>query len=56
MLRAFLILACAWTASAQTPGVLKTLAEELDRNYTALKKADPAPYFMAYSVTEQDYE
>jgi len=53
--RVFLILACAWTACAQTSGVLKTLSEELDRNYVALKKVDPPPYFMAYSVTEQDY-
>jgi len=51
----FLILACAWTACAQTSGVLKTLSEELNRNYVVLKKADPAPYFMSYSVTEQDY-
>jgi TldD protein len=53
--KVFLILACAWTACAQTSGVLKTLSEELNRNYVVLKKADPAPYFISYSVTEQDY-
>ena len=32
------------------------LSEELDRNFTALKqKADPAPYFMSYAVTDEDY-
>jgi TldD protein len=32
------------------------MAQELDRNFTVLKqKADPAPYFMSYEVTEQEY-
>lgn len=32
------------------------MAEELTRNFGVLKeKADPAPYFMAYSITEQQY-
>jgi TldD protein len=35
--------------------VLETLASELDRNFTTLKqKADPAPYFVSYTVTESD--
>jgi len=32
------------------------MAQELDRNFTALKqKADPAPYFLSYEVTEIAY-
>jgi TldD protein len=35
--------------------VLNTLAEELKRNFDTLKKkADPAPYFLSYEVTDQD--
>ncbi len=33
--------------------LLHTLGQELDRNYTILRaKADPAPYFIGYEVTE----
>ena len=53
--RVIVILACAWSACAQTSGTLKVLSEELDRNFQALKKADPAPYFLSYAVTDQDY-
>src|SRR5580765_1397828 len=53
--RVFVILACAWSACAQTSGTLKVLSEELDRNFDALKKTDPAPYFLSYAVTDQDY-
>ena len=39
---------------AQTSPLLNILSEELERNFTALKaKADPAPYFLSYSVVEQ---
>ncbi len=39
---------------AQSP-LTKILSTELDRNFSALKqKGDPAPYFMAYSVTDTD--
>jgi predicted Zn-dependent protease len=32
------------------------MSEELGRNFTVLKqKGDPAPYFLSYEVTEQDY-
>ena len=32
------------------------MSEELHRNFTALKsKADPAPYFLSYEVTEEDF-
>ena len=35
--------------------LLDTMNQELERNYQALKqKADPAPYFMAYEVTDLD--
>jgi len=54
--RFFLLLACSWSALAQSSGVLAVLSEELDRNFTTLKqKADPAPYFMSYAVTDEDY-
>jgi TldD protein len=39
---------------AQSP-LTKILSTELDRNYSVLKqKSDPAPYFMAYSVTDTE--
>jgi TldD protein len=39
-------------ARAQSP-LVKTLADELDRNFTILKeKGDPAPYFMGYAVSD----
>jgi TldD protein len=32
------------------------MSEELDRNFSTLKaKADPAPYFLSYEVTEEDF-
>jgi TldD protein len=32
------------------------MSQELNRNFTVLKqKADPAPYFLSYEITEQDY-
>jgi predicted Zn-dependent protease len=49
------IFACAWVAAGQTAGTLSILSEELNRNFTALKKTDPAPYFMSYALTDQDY-
>lgn len=37
------------------PALLDILAQELDRNFTALReKADPAPYFLSYAVTDQE--
>ncbi|HWZ34394.1 MAG TPA: metallopeptidase TldD-related protein [Bryobacteraceae bacterium] len=49
----FLALSCA-CAKAQTP-LVKILADELDRNFTVLKqKGDPPPYFMSYSVVDQE--
>lgn len=41
-------------AHAQSP-LVKILSDELERNFTALKqKADPAPYFLGYEVTDQE--
>jgi TldD protein len=53
---AVLIGACCSGAAAQSPPPLvRILAEELDRNFRVLKeKADPAPYYMAYEVTERE--
>lgn len=40
---------------AQTASLPDILSQELDRNYKSLRdKGDPAPYYMAYSVTEQE--
>lgn len=47
---------CVWSPSAESPGVLRVLSEELTRNFSVLKeKADPPPYFLAYSVTDEDF-
>ncbi|MDQ6759058.1 MAG: metallopeptidase TldD-related protein [Acidobacteriota bacterium] len=43
---------CAPAGQAQT--LIQILQDELQRNFTGLKKAEPAPYYMAYSVTEQE--
>ena len=41
-------------ASAQAP-LIKILQDELERNFSTLKlKADPAPYFMGYEVTDNE--
>ena len=38
---------------AENPPLLDTMTEELQRNFAALKqKADPAPYYLAYEVTD----
>ncbi len=36
------------------PKAVMVLEEELNRNFTALKKLDPAPYFIGYQMTEQE--
>lgn len=42
-------------AAAEPSGLVKILAEELDRNYTTLQdKGDPKPYFLSYAVTERE--
>lgn len=41
-------------AAASAPSLLDILSGELQRNFTVLKeKADPPPYFMSYTVTEE---
>jgi len=54
-LRIALLAGCVSLGLAQTPPLVQILAEELDRNFRILKeKADPAPYYMAYEVTENE--
>ncbi|HYZ86662.1 MAG TPA: metallopeptidase TldD-related protein [Bryobacteraceae bacterium] len=43
-------------ARGQSSPLLDLLNEELTRNFEGLKKADPAPYFIDYSVVEQQAE
>ena len=41
---------------AQSPVLLDAMTQELARNFSVLKeKADPAPYFLSYEVTESEY-
>lgn len=55
LLRTALLAVGVSVGFAQTPPLLDTLGNELDRNFRILKeKADPAPYYMAYEVTEQE--
>jgi len=45
--------AAAW---AQSSVLLDAMSEELQRNFAGLKaKGDPAPYFLSYEVTEEDF-
>jgi predicted Zn-dependent protease len=40
-----------------TPPAIDTLAKELERNFQELKsKADPPPYYMSYSLTDEEVE
>jgi TldD protein len=42
-------------AAAAPPTLLDILSDELQRNFSVLKqKADPPPYYMSYTVTEED--
>jgi TldD protein len=41
------------TPGATDPVLLKTMQQELDRAMSSLSKADPAPYFISYSVSEE---
>ncbi len=42
-------------AAASAPSLLDTLSDELQRNFTILKeKADPPPYYMDYTVTDEE--
>lgn len=44
----------ALAAAASATPLTSILKAELTRNFSALAKTDPAPYFMAYAVTEQE--
>ena len=47
---------CGATAHAQSP-LVKILSDELERNFNTLKqKADPAPYFLGFEVTDQEQD
>jgi len=53
-LAAAALLAAAKPAGSSSPALVDVLKTELSREFTALKaKADPAPYYMAYEVTEE---
>lgn len=50
-----LALLIVWNLPAQSTRLLDILSEELDRNFKALKeKGDPPPYYLSYSVSEQE--
>jgi predicted Zn-dependent protease len=53
----FLLLFLAFAVLAPAQTLPQILNDELQRNFTILKqKADPAPYYMAYAVTEEETE
>ena len=57
LLGVVVLFAWASISLAEDVPLLGILAEELERNFSILKeKADPPPYFIAYAVTELDYE
>jgi predicted Zn-dependent protease len=51
------LLPCVASLAAAQPAVLlDAMSQELNRNYTVLKqKADPAPYFLSYEITEIEF-
>jgi predicted Zn-dependent protease len=57
VLSRFALLVAAASAAGAQPGVLlDAMSQELNRNFGVLKeKADPAPYFLSYEVTDEDY-
>jgi TldD protein len=53
--RLSLLVCLSSAAFGQSSGLLDAMAQELNRNFTVLKeKADPAPYFLSYEVTDVD--
>jgi predicted Zn-dependent protease len=55
LIRAGLLGFLATISFAQTSPLLEILSKELDRNFRILKeKGDPAPYFLAYGVSERE--
>lgn len=56
LIRTALFFSLVTTGFSQSSVVLQSMDEELARNFRILKeKANPAPYFLAYAVTEQEY-
>jgi predicted Zn-dependent protease len=57
VLLAVLAVPLAWAQKAPQgkadPVLMRTLEQELDRAMSSLAKADPSPYFMSYSASEQ---
>lgn len=50
-------LTCAFAGFSQAAPLVEILQDELNRNFATLKeKGDPAPYFIAYTVTETQAE
>jgi TldD protein len=55
-LRLAIFASAACVAAAQST-LLDAMSQELTRNFTVLKqKAEPAPYFLSYEITEQEYK
>src|SRR5258708_1387898 len=56
ILTAFLASA-SWGQDGQSHGtdslLMSTMQQEMDRAISSLSKADPAPYYMSYSVNEE---
>jgi predicted Zn-dependent protease len=51
-----LLCSVASTATDSPSPLLDAMSQELTRNFNVLKeKADPAPYFLSYEITEVDY-
>ena len=49
-----LSIAVLGTAPAQQTSLVKIMKDELDRSFRVLReKADPAPYFISYAITDQ---
>src|SRR5262245_16076760 len=53
LLASYSLLGQSATAGATDQVLLKTMQQELDRAMTSLAKADPAPYFISYSVSDE---
>ena len=55
LMRACLFGLAAAAGFAQAPPLLGILSQEMDRNFLVLReRVDPAPYFLAYEVTERE--
>ena len=52
--RILLVLPVVLTPLQAQPKVIQILDAELNRNFAALKKSDPAPYHMSYQMVEQE--